>query len=172
MSPEQAAGRLIDRRTDVFAAGILLYEMLVGEMLYYDEDLDRLLAMVRRADISPQLKASRYPQTLTDITMKALRKRADDRYQTAADFAAALDVPRRVGGKLWRRRSGGFVARVMDSQRKGGRVSDPTMSVNALAPVDGRDENSPGGLKQRPGAAPRHRGSRRKQPDLPVTESR
>ena len=145
MSPEQAAGRLIDRRTDVFAAGILLYEMLVGEMLYYDEDLDRLLAMVRRADISPPSKKRHdIPQTLTDITMKALRKRADDRYQTAADFAAALDVFLGASAANFGAADlGGFVARVMDSQRKGGRVSDPTMSVNALAPVDGRDENSP-----------------------------
>jgi serine/threonine protein kinase len=145
MSPEQAAGRLIDRRTDVFAAGILLYEMLVGEMLYYDEDLDRLLAMVRRADIAPpSRKRADLPQTLTDITMKALRKRADDRYQTAADFAAALDgFLGTFAADFGANDLGSFVARVMDSQRKGGRISDPTMSVTALPAVDGRDDNSP-----------------------------
>ena len=53
MSPEQAWGDKIDARTDVFSTGILLYEMLVGEMLYLEDDLDTLLKMVRAADIAP-----------------------------------------------------------------------------------------------------------------------
>lgn len=145
MSPEQALGRIIDRRTDVFAGGILLYEMLVGEMLYYDEDIDRLLGMVRKADISPPLRRrSDIPQALSDIAMKALRKRLDERYQTATDFAAALDgflnqyAPRFGAHDL-----GQFVTKVMDTPRKGGRVSDPTMSVAALSPADARDDISP-----------------------------
>lgn len=145
MSPEQALGRIIDRRTDVFAGGILLYEMLVGEMLYYDEDIDRLLGLVRKADISPPTRRrSDIPQVLSDIAMKALRKRVDERYQTAADFASALDgflskyAPNFSTSDL-----GQFVTKVMDSQRKGSRLSDPTMSAMALSPTDARDDNSP-----------------------------
>ena len=60
MSPEQAWGDPIDQRTDVFSAGIILYEVLTGQMLYLEEDMQRLLDMVRKADIAPP--TSRRPQ--------------------------------------------------------------------------------------------------------------
>jgi len=53
MSPEQAWGDPVDHRTDIFSTGILLYEMLTGQMLYLEEDLHKLLDMVRKADIPP-----------------------------------------------------------------------------------------------------------------------
>ncbi|HEX6835558.1 MAG TPA: serine/threonine-protein kinase, partial [Polyangia bacterium] len=53
MSPEQAWGDPIDARTDIFSAGILLYEMIVGQMLYMEEDLEKLLDVVRKAQIAP-----------------------------------------------------------------------------------------------------------------------
>jgi len=145
MSPEQALGRIIDRRTDVFAGGILLYEMLVGEMLYYDEDLDRLLTIVRRADIAPPIRRrSDIPQALSDIAMKALRKRLDERYQTAADLGAALDgFLSKYAPNFGAQDLGQFVTKVMDTQRRGNRLSDPTMSVMAVSPVDARDDISP-----------------------------
>ena len=93
MSPEQAAGQAIDGRTDIFAAGILLYEMLIGEMLYYDENVDRLLEAVRKADIPPvSQRRTDTPPTLERILMRALSKNAADRYQTAADYGDALDT--------------------------------------------------------------------------------
>ena len=91
MSPEQAWGDAVDRRSDVFSTGILLYEMIVGRMLYMKEDIHELLDMVRRADIVPP---SQYregvPPELDAIVMRALGKKAEDRYQTAAEFADAL----------------------------------------------------------------------------------
>ncbi len=91
MSPEQSWGEKIDARTDVFSTGILLHEMLCGEMLYLEEDLDKLLKLVRAADIKPpSSKRAEVPPELDAIVLKALAKRPIDRYQSGADLATAL----------------------------------------------------------------------------------
>ncbi|HWM85737.1 MAG TPA: protein kinase [Kofleriaceae bacterium] len=92
MSPEQAWGEPLDHRTDIFSAGILLYETLTGQMLYLEEDLHKLLDMVRRADIPPPSTVRpEVPPQLDAIVMRALSKQQDDRYQTAGDLANALE---------------------------------------------------------------------------------
>jgi serine/threonine-protein kinase len=91
MSPEQAWGDAIDARTDIFSTGILLYEMLVGQMLYLEEDMDLLLEKVRKAVIAkPSVHRKSVPAQLENIAMKALAKRPEDRYQTAGELATAL----------------------------------------------------------------------------------
>ena len=75
MSPEQAWGDPIDARTDIFSAGILLYEMIVGQMLYLEEDLDKLLEMVRKAAIAPpSTQRMGVPRELEAIVMRALQQ--------------------------------------------------------------------------------------------------
>ena len=92
MSPEQASGGNVDLRSDIFSAGIVLYEMLTGQMLYLEEDLHRLLDMVRRADIAPPSKLRRgIPTQLERIVMRALAKLPADRYQSGADMASDLE---------------------------------------------------------------------------------
>ena len=92
MSPEQAWGDPLDHRTDLFSAGILLYEMLAGQMLYLEEDLHRLLDMVRKADIAPpSTKRPDVPPELDRLVMRALSKKPENRFQSAQDFQVALD---------------------------------------------------------------------------------
>jgi serine/threonine protein kinase len=92
MSPEQAWGDPIDFRSDIFSAGIVLYEMLTGQMLYLEEDLHRLLDMARRADIAPPSTLRKgIPPQLERIVMHALAKLPADRYQSAGDFASDLE---------------------------------------------------------------------------------
>ena len=92
MSPEQAWGESLDHRTDIFSSGILLYETLTGQMLYLEEDLHKLLEMVRRADIPPPSTLRKdIPAGLDRIVMRALAKRPDDRYQSAGDMANDLE---------------------------------------------------------------------------------
>jgi serine/threonine protein kinase len=92
MSPEQASGGNVDSRSDIFSAGIVLYEMLTGQMLYLEEDLHRLLDMVRRADIAPPSKLRRgIPPQLERIVMHALAKTPQDRYQSGTDMASDLE---------------------------------------------------------------------------------
>jgi len=92
MSPEQATGERLDHRSDIFSLGIVLYEMLVGQMLYLEEDIPRLLEMVRRANIAPVRTLRKdVPPQLERIVMHALAKRASDRYQSAGELAADLE---------------------------------------------------------------------------------
>ncbi len=92
MSPEQAWGDPLDHRSDIFSCAIVLYEMLTGQMLYLEEDLHRLLDMVRKANIAPPTTLRRdIPPQLERIVMHALSKRPDDRYQTAGDLATDLE---------------------------------------------------------------------------------
>ncbi len=92
MSPEQAWGEPLDHRTDIFSAGILLYETLTGQMLYLDEDLHKLLDKVRRAEIPPpSTLRSDIPPQLDAIVMRALSKQPEGRYSSAADMAHELE---------------------------------------------------------------------------------
>ncbi|MEJ7599853.1 MAG: protein kinase [Kofleriaceae bacterium] len=92
MSPEQAWGDKIDHRSDIFSAGIVLYEMITGQMLYLEEDLHKLLDMARKADIEPPTRLRKgVPLQLERIVMRALAKSAEDRYQSAGDFANDLE---------------------------------------------------------------------------------
>jgi serine/threonine protein kinase len=92
MSPEQAWGDPIDARSDIFSAGIVLYEMLTGQMLYLEEDLHKLLDMARRADIAPpSTLRTGIPPQLERIVMHALAKVPGERYQSAGDFATDLE---------------------------------------------------------------------------------
>jgi serine/threonine protein kinase len=92
MSPEQAWGAPIDHRSDIFSAGIVVYEMITGQMLYLEEDLHKLLELARSAQIEPPSKLRRgVPPQLERIVMNALAKQPQDRYQTAGDFATDLE---------------------------------------------------------------------------------
>ena len=91
MSPEQAWGRPLDRRTDIFSLGICLHEMLTGQMLYADDDQMRLLEKVRAADVPrPSDLRPGVPPELDTICMRALARDADKRFQTGFDFQRAL----------------------------------------------------------------------------------
>ncbi len=93
MSPEQAMGRTIDRRSDVFALGIVLYELLTGRRLFKgDSDLSTL-EQVRTANVEPPKRIDAdIPDALEAAVMTALAREPDGRYQTAADFQAALEA--------------------------------------------------------------------------------
>jgi serine/threonine protein kinase len=92
MSPEQAWGDRLDHRSDIFSTGIVLYEMITGQMLYLEEDLHKLLEMVRRAAIEPPSRLRKgIPPQLERIVMHALAKKPEDRYQSSGDLAADLE---------------------------------------------------------------------------------
>lgn len=87
MSPEQAAGRGLDRRSDLFSTGIIFWEMLSGRKLYTSQDKDRIYAMALEGRVPP-LERNRFPEqdTLDAILARALSKDPAGRYPTAAAF--------------------------------------------------------------------------------------
>lgn len=91
MSPEQAAGLTVDRRCDIFAAGIILYELLAGRTLFGGIKGDKALEAVRTADIPPPTEVDKnVPAGLVPIVMRALERQPDKRYATARDFQHML----------------------------------------------------------------------------------
>jgi serine/threonine protein kinase len=91
MAPEQAAGKPLDARTDVFAIGLVLYELLTGvRPLKRDSELATLQAALECAIDAPSVVAE-VPAELDDVVMRALAKAPDDRYKDARAFQMALE---------------------------------------------------------------------------------
>jgi eukaryotic-like serine/threonine-protein kinase len=93
MSPEQIRGMPLDARTDVFSAGIILHEMLTTEKLFRGDTEFALMEKVRKAEVpAPSDFNRRVTPELDAIALRALSRDVADRYQSAAQFAAALDA--------------------------------------------------------------------------------
>ncbi|QSQ24982.1 protein kinase [Pyxidicoccus parkwayensis] len=91
MSPEQVRGMPIDRRSDIFAVGVLLYEMLTGEKLFVGESDFSTLEKVRNADVPlPREFNPNIPPGLEKVVLKALAREPEERYQWASDLAEDL----------------------------------------------------------------------------------
>jgi serine/threonine-protein kinase len=88
LSPEQAMGRPLDQRSDIFSFGIVLYELVAGRRPFDGEtDLDVLNAIVR---LEPAPLGDDIPQALRGIIEKALEKGPNDRYQSMREFVVDL----------------------------------------------------------------------------------
>lgn len=94
MAPEQAAGEghRIDGRTDIYALGALLYELVTGHVPFRAGDTYELLRQVREDDPQPLRQlVPQIPHRLEQICLKALAKKISDRFTTAGDMADALN---------------------------------------------------------------------------------
>jgi serine/threonine-protein kinase len=91
MSPEQVHGEGIDRRTDIFALGVVLWELTTGQRLFrMESDLDTL-AKVQECNVPrPSTLIRGYPVDLEKIVMKALAKNRGERFRTARELSRAL----------------------------------------------------------------------------------
>ena len=84
MSPEQADGKPIDKRSDIFSFGSVLYEALTGRKLFSGDSELSVLRNVRQARFpSPREANPRIPERVEEILMKALAKQPEDRYDSA-----------------------------------------------------------------------------------------
>ncbi len=92
MAPEQAMGGAVDRRADIFALGVTLYEVLSGGKLFQGESDLSILDKVRKAEL-PNLKAivPEAPDELQDVLNKALARNPDERFSWGSELAEALE---------------------------------------------------------------------------------
>lgn len=92
ISPEQACGKTIDFRADLYACGVILYEMVSGERPFNSDNLVKLLHM-HSFDTPPALSIGivEESQRFNAIIQRLMKKNPDDRYQSAGDVMLALD---------------------------------------------------------------------------------
>jgi|GEM_PF-1108652 len=92
MSPEQAYGLPVDRRSDIFAAAVILYEMLTGEKLFVAESDYSTLEKVRKVEFrSPRQVNADIPPALETVLLRALARDVENRFQWASDFHEELE---------------------------------------------------------------------------------
>ena len=92
MSPEQCRGEPLDRRSDIFSLGIMLYELTLGKRLYQGKSDFEVLKQIVEGTVTPPRELDKdYPPELEEIVMRALEKEKDKRYQTARDIQADLE---------------------------------------------------------------------------------
>jgi serine/threonine-protein kinase len=130
MSPEQVSGSDIDARSDLFSVGILLAEMVMARRLFTStNDLDILL-MVRDARLDRLHKyANEFPVELRVLTVRALQRRPEDRWQSAAQFRDAIDEWIRRSTRVTARDLANLLGQVINAPTadlEGGVVSEPT----------------------------------------------
>jgi serine/threonine-protein kinase len=169
MSPEQLNGKPVDRRTDLFAAGVVLWEALTGRRLFDGSDAGEIFAKLLSAEIPrPSTLVAGISPTLDVVVMKALDRDPDRRYQTAREFAIELEsatlpaTPRAVGE--WVERMAGA-----DLERRSQLVAEiESISTNpedlakldeayALEPIDDIVERQSVSSAVRPASASRPR---------------
>jgi hypothetical protein len=91
MSPEQARGRTVDKRTDIWAFGVVLYEMLTGTRAFDSEDLSLTLADVMRAEPAWERLPADLSPSLVSVLRRCLRKDPKERLRDIGDVRLALD---------------------------------------------------------------------------------
>src|SRR3954468_16712176 len=110
ISPEQAQGRPLDRRTDVYSLGVVLYELLAGEPPFTGGNLARVLVRLVQEDPRPLRQAApAIPEDLETIVAKCLEKDPARRYESARELAEDLD--RFLDGETIRARPEGWIYR-------------------------------------------------------------
>lgn len=97
MSPEQCSGQVMDSRSDLFSIAVVLYELLTGEKAFSGNSVHAtMMKLVQTNPEPPSVFNPSLPKSLDAVIVKALSKSPDERFQSAAEFASALE-PFRTG---------------------------------------------------------------------------
>ncbi|MBI1949700.1 MAG: serine/threonine protein kinase [Deltaproteobacteria bacterium] len=154
MSPEQVRGEPLDPRSDVFAAGIVLWEMLAGRRLYKADTIVRSVERIlTEAPISPVRVNAECNPEIAQVAFRALQKDREQRFASAAAFKEALeDAVRRSGAHVRRSDTRELMQQlfhdVIEKQRA---VLEACLAAGDAQPVIGDDDEEPN-VSSRPGA--------------------
>ena len=130
LSPEQARGETVDSRSDVYSAGCLLYELLTGRPPFVgDSPVAVAYQHVREPAVPPSDHDTELPPEIDAIVMKALAKRVEERYQSAA--AMRSDIERYLAGRPVQAPIPAPVPVAATPP-----ATEPTMVVGAVPPAD------------------------------------
>jgi serine/threonine protein kinase len=93
MSPEQFMGETADRRSDLYSAGVILYQLLTGERPFTGASMAVIMhKILNQAPVPPSALNAGVSKALDEVVKKAMSKRPEDRFQTAAAFMTALKL--------------------------------------------------------------------------------
>ncbi len=120
MSPEQIMGLPVDGRSDLFSTGVILYQFLTGERPFAGSSTTTMQKVLKEDPLPPSTLNVQLPGAMDAVVRKALAKRADDRFQTAREFADGL----RAAGQIRP-----AVARVAQA------AGDPDATMPGIAPA-------------------------------------
>ncbi|MFP4474477.1 MAG: protein kinase domain-containing protein [Desulfatibacillaceae bacterium] len=144
MSPEQIAGKKVDGRSDIFSLGVMLYQMLTGNLPFYGDNVATLMHQImNEVHPDPRKFNPKIPKPLVAIINKTLEKDRDKRYQKASAMAAHL---RELGRKLdayyaqqAQKKQGGDAGAETPKAAPGSRTKPTAASANAGAvPAKGK----------------------------------
>jgi serine/threonine-protein kinase len=139
MAPEQTVGGgLIDARTDIYAAGVVLFEMITGERPFQADDTLALLGMHRAAPIprlAERMPGVPLPRGLQDVVDTAMAKSPGERFQSAIELAEAIDAvsSARLGGEGGGDGGGDPVIRRTSEARKSAGLAPTVLDLSDAA---------------------------------------
>ena len=156
LSPEQAEGHPVDRRADLYSAGIVLYELLTGQVPFDGEaPISIAIKQINEPPVPPRQLEPRIPPALEAVVLRALEKDPARRYQSAEEFIAALEQARRAparpvvledAGEPWsRRRSGHALVDLGAGRRRGDRDRHRRVPAAGRQPRRGAEPRRPPG---------------------------
>lgn len=100
MAPEQVAGKRVDRRSDLYALGVILYEMIAGRRPFTGSNIAAIFRSITLDEPEPPSTIDPFlPKSISELIMKSLAKRPDDRFQTGRQMADALRAAADQGQK-------------------------------------------------------------------------
>jgi serine/threonine-protein kinase len=91
MAPEQLRGEALDRRTDVYAAGVVLWEMLTGKRLFGADNEGETVTNVLERNVEPPSAHADVPRALDDVVLRAVARKPAKRFEDARQMARALE---------------------------------------------------------------------------------
>jgi tetratricopeptide (TPR) repeat protein len=148
MSPEQANGKIIDHRSDIFSSGIILYELLAGQRMFQGETM-HIYTQVRDAVYEPlESLMPDLPARLHEVVQHALAKEPDQRYQSGGEMLA--DLEECIYQLSFRPNARNFAVCVKDLFKREFAAEENALFANTQVysdvPTDFGDDSSPDGL--------------------------